>query len=55
MITGDEAVETLIEVNKGQYAPTASSTTVKEFTPSYIKTDPPFVRDTIIIARIGSA
>jgi hypothetical protein len=53
MITGDEAVETLIEVNKGQYAPTVSATTVKEFTPSYVKTDPPFVRETI--ARIGSA
>lgn len=42
MITGTEAVDTLIAVNKGTYTQRTYNTTVREFEPSYINTVPGF-------------
>ena len=45
MISGTEAVNVLLAVNKGTYTPRTSSTIVREFKPSYINTVPGFINE----------
>lgn len=48
MITSEEAVQVLMSVNKGCYAPTLRATIVREFTESYPSIEKRFIRDPVL-------
>ena len=48
MITSEEAIQVLMAVNKGRYAPTLRATIVREFTESYPSIEKRFIRDPVL-------